>query len=327
MERQPTGRRQQVSRDPGHKESKVLSANQLEPGQEGQFGRVEPVGQQPYQACGITKYLVSRIPYPEASFMNHGNRRIAWPAAPLLVGLAFASSLTAQQLEIGGVVSGSTSDMDVADFPFPASSAGVLTVAVRSTDETDLILVVTDADGQPLPEGRSDQDMGGNTGAEQFAVTIPRAGSYRVRVERYGSGTAAFRLGASWVAFPALEVPPDPDGSPSSATPIRIGQAVMQESLNGKMGDYWDWYVFSANQSGTLTVATRAEEGDLVIEAFEEGSYGEPMERSDQDLQEKGGNEALTLIVTRGQRLYFKVSAFDEGAEIAYRLQVGFMPE
>ena len=259
--------------------------------------------------------------------MNYGSHSVEWLAAPLIIGLAFAAPLSGQQLEIGGVVSGSTSDMNVADFPFRASSAGVLTVAVRSTDETDLILLVTDADGQPLPEGRSDQDMGGDTGAEQFAVTIPRAGEYRVRVERYGDNTATFRLGASWVAFPDLEVPPDPDGSPSSASPIRIGQAVIRESLNGKMGDYWDWYVYSANQSGTLTVATRAEEGDLVIEAFEEGDYGEPMERSDQDLQEKGGNEALTLIVSRGQRVYFKVSAFDEGAEIAYRLQVGFMPE
>lgn len=259
--------------------------------------------------------------------MHHVRRRIAPFAISILLGLTFASPGRAQQLEIGGVVTGSTSDVNVADFPFQASSAGALTVAVRATDEADLILVVTDTDGQPLPEGRSDQDLGGDTGAEQFAVTIPRAGTYRVRVERFGSGTASFRLASSWVAFPDLEVPPDPNGSPSTATRIRVGQAVMQESLNGKIGDYWDWYVFRADQPGTLTVATRAQEGDLVIEAFDEGSYGDPVERSDQDLQEKGGNEALTLIVTQGQTIYFKVSAFSEGAEIAYRLQVGFMPE
>jgi hypothetical protein len=235
--------------------------------------------------------------------------------------------VAAQQLELGEVTTAATSDSKIASLSFNAPAAGVLTVVVRSTDESDLVLVVTDGDGQPLPEARSDRDLGGNSGAEQLAVTVPRAGEYQVRVEPFGSGSARFKIGASWISFPDLEIPPDPNGSPSTATAIREGQEPFDESLDGTAGDYWDWFVFTAERAGTLTVTTRAEDGDLVLEAFEAGSYTEALERSDQDLQGVSGNEALTLIVTAGQKVYFKVSAWNEGAQIAYRLQVGFMPD
>jgi hypothetical protein len=242
-----------------------------------------------------------------------------------LLGLVPAAG--AQQLEIGGVTTSSTSTAKVAQFAFNAPSAGVLTVVVRSTSESDLVLSVSDQDGQPLPEARSDQDLGGDSGAEQLAVTIPRAGAYLVQVEPFGSGDARFNIGASWITFPDLEVPPDPNGSPSNATAIRAGQLPLQESLDGRAGDYWDWFIFTAEQSGTVTVTTRSSDGDLVLEAYEAGEYGEPVERSDQDLQGESGNEALTLIVSAGQKIYFKTKAWDEGAQITYRLQVGFMPD
>jgi hypothetical protein len=251
----------------------------------------------------------------------------AGTAAGWLVLALIAPTALAQQLQPGRIATGSTSDEKVAELEFRAESAGILTVMARSTDESDLILVVTDGDGQPLPEGRSDQDIGGDTGAEQFAVTIPRAGTYRVRVETYSWETAGFRIGASWLAFPDLEVPPDPDGSPTTAIPIAVEQQSVSGSIDGSVGDYWDWYVLTADRSGTLTVATRAEDGDLVLEAFEEGQYSEALERSDQDLQGINGNEALTLLVTPGQTLYFKVSAFSEGTAIDYRLQIGFIPD
>jgi len=247
-------------------------------------------------------------------------------AGLLLLGGLWSTG-AAQQLEIGRLTKASTSDEQVATFTFRAASAGILTVAVRSTSESDLVLVVTDMDGQPLPNGRSDQDVGGDTGAEQFAVTIPRADGYQVRVETFGSGDATFQIGASWLGFPDLEVPADPNGSPRSATQLPMEQQTLDEALDGAAGDHWDWFVLSANRAGTLTVATRAEDGDLVLEAYREGAYAEPMERSDQDLQESGGNEALTLSVRAGETLYFKVSAFSGAANVTYRLQVGFIPD
>ncbi len=226
----------------------------------------------------------------------------------------------------GMVVEGPMGGEKGASYGFEAESAGVLTIVVRSLDETDLILLVTDSDGQPLPNGRSDQDLGGDSGAEQFAVTLPRAGKYQVRVDTFGGSQGSFKIGVSWLPFPDLEITADPDGAPSSAIRIQVGQDTRNDSIDGATGDYWDWFVLKAEKGGTLTVATRAEDGDLILEAFSSGAFAEPLERSDQDLQGKGGNEALTLAVEAGEEFFFKVSAFSEGVLIPYRLQIGFIP-
>ena len=233
---------------------------------------------------------------------------------------------TMQELRPGQVVQGSADWEGSAEYSFKAETAGVLTVVARSPNESDLQLLVTDMDGQPLPDGRSDQDLGGDVGAEQFAVTLPRAGAYRVVVETFAGGQATFELGVSWIPFPDLGVPADPDGSPSSAKRISVGQEAHQDSINGALGDYWDWFALKADKAGTLTLATRTDGGDLVLEAFEAGKFAEPLERSDQDLQGNGGNEAVTLVVEPGQEFFFKISAFSEGVSVPYRLQVGFIP-
>jgi hypothetical protein len=266
----------------------------------------------------------------------HSIRRLALTATVtggFLCTLAAApQDLQAQRLPIGSVSKGTTSAEMAATFEFRAEMAGVLTVVVRATNETDLVLLVTDADGQTLPQGRSDQDLGGDSGAEQFAVTLPRAGTYRVRVEPFGSGTAAFQIGGSWLSFPELEEAGDPDGGPSTASSIAIGQSPLEDTLNPEAGDHWDWFVLRANQAGMLTVATRSPDGDLVLEAFNEGEYTQSTERSDQDLQDETGNEAITLSVKPGQTFYFKVSTFGSSfgtmnSVVPYRLSVGFIPD
>lgn len=242
--------------------------------------------------------------------------------------LAGPSQLDAQVdavLTAGKTVEGSTSGEGIASYRFRAESAGVLTIVVRSMDGTDLVLMVADADGQPLPNGRSDQDLGGDAGAEQFAVTLQRAGEYRIGVETFGASQAAYRIGVSWLPFPELAMPPDPDGSPSSAVQVQVGQDTRVDALDGAKGDYWDWFLLKVEKAGTLTVATRADDGDLILEAYAPGDFGQALERSDQDLQGSGGNEALTLLVEAGEELYFKVSAFSEGAAIPYRMQIGFI--
>ena len=253
--------------------------------------------------------------------------RIRVVACSALLTVGTAGTLGAQALPLGSTAEGTTSTEAVSVFEFRASSAGILTVAVRGTGQTDLVLQVTDGDGQPLPDGDSDQDLGGNSGAEQLALTIPREGVYFVRVRPFSSGMGQFRIGASWLEFPELEQPRDPDGSPSSANSFRVGERA-EGSIDAAIGDHWDWYSIRIEQTGLLTVATRSTEGDLVLEAFNEGSFGEAAERSDQDLQEVSGNEAITLSVTQGQTLYFKVSAFaSSGGAISYRLTAGLIPD
>ena len=254
-------------------------------------------------------------------------RRVGWTACGA-VGVAVISvgALGAQALPIGSTTLGTTSTGAVASFSFNAPSAGVLTVAVRATSETDLVLLVTDADGQALPDGQSDQDLGGNAGAEQLAITLPRAGTYWVRVRPFSSGLGEFRIGASWLEFPELEQPADPDGSPRTASPITVGEGI-NDTIDPSVGDHWDWFSIQIVQSGQLTVATRAEVGDLVLDYFNEGEFAEPAEHSDQDLQEVSGNEAIVLVVTAGETLYFKVSAFSSTGAIAYRLTAGLIPD
>ena len=229
----------------------------------------------------------------------------------------------AQTLAIGSTALETTSAGAVASFEFNAPSAGILTVAVRATTETDLVLLVTDADGQALPDGQSDQDLGGDSGAEQVASTLPRAGRYSVRVRPFSSGLGEFRIGAAWLEFPELEQPADPDGSPSTARPMRVGEGI-NDTIDPSTGDHWDWFSIRIGQSGQLTVATQAAQGDLVLESFDDGEFAEPAERSDQDLQGTAGNESIVLFVTAGQTVYVKVSAFSStGEAIAYRLTAG----
>lgn len=254
---------------------------------------------------------------------------LALPAGLILsMTLGATVDLRAQELEIGGTVLGTTGAGEPTAYSLRLESAGVLTVVVRSTDDADLVLAVTDADGQPLPDGESDQDLGGDSGAEQVAVTIPRAGTYRVSIRPYSSSKAGFRIGVSWLAFPDLEQPADPDGAPSSAIVMRVGQEPRHDSVNSGVGDHWDWFAVPIDQPGMLTVATRADQGDLVIEAFNEGEYTEAIERSDQDLQGVNGNEAITLSVQAGETMYFKVSAFSTSSEaVQYRISLGFIPD
>lgn len=71
-----------------------------------------------------------------------------------------------------------------AEYPLSAKTAGVLSVAVQGTG--DLALQLVDEDGQVLPDGTSDRDLGGNEGTELLSTTVTEPGSYRVRVRLQG---------------------------------------------------------------------------------------------------------------------------------------------
>ena len=105
--------------------------------------------------------------------------------------LALAVPLAAQTaLPIGKQAQGRVSSGGSTDYTIVAKTAGVLVAAVRG--DGDMVVQVTDSDGQTLPDGRSDRDLNGSTGNELLSVIIPEAGSYRVRVSVNGSGAARF---------------------------------------------------------------------------------------------------------------------------------------
>jgi hypothetical protein len=246
-------------------------------------------------------------------------------AAIALVATGTATAAAAQQqLPMGTVVEGSTGSSGPAVFSFSAPAPGVLTVVVRGKDDADLQIVVTDAVGQELPGGRIDVDLSGNVGAEQGAVVIRVPGDYQVQVHTW-SGGGRFDIAGSWLEFAGLGGPADPDGSPMAAAVLTPGTPI-DDSISPSTGDGWDWFKVTAESAGVITVITEAPEGDLVLEVFDDGAFGESVNRSDQDMQGVVGNESLTVQAAAGQTYYFKVSpAFETGDTIAYKIRAGIM--
>jgi hypothetical protein len=235
-------------------------------------------------------------------------------------------SLSAQSALPTSVASGSTGREKPTTYTFTAKSPGLLSVVLRGESQ-DLVLVVTDEDGQTLIGGESDSDIGGNVSSEQLAIGIGAAGSYRVMVESRGDSTN-FKIGSTFLAFPDLAQTPDPDGSPRSARSIPAGKG-LDETLNPGTGDAIDWFSFKATESGTVTAVTRGtDKGDLVLEAFDATNFRKASGRSDQDLQGNGSNESVSATVKAGQSVYFRVTTATRSAEaVPYRLTLGFIPE
>jgi hypothetical protein len=83
--------------------------------------------------------------------------------------------------------------------------------------------------------------------------------------------------------------------------------------------------VITAEGNSVITVVTSAADGDLALEVFNDGAFGEAVNRSDQDLQGVAGNESLTVQASAGQKYYFKVSPVFSQGRIEYQIRVGVM--
>lgn len=204
-------------------------------------------------------------------------------------------------------------------------SAGALTLVAHG--EGSLLLLVTDEDGQALADGQFSPSS--DRGQVLGTVALTAAGSYRVVMEDYGAGRGSrYSLAASFLAFPPLAREPDPDGRPSLARPITIGEGV-DATMEISAGDLRDWYVMTAPSAGTFTVVTRGPGDtmdDLVLEAFLEGDFATPVQRSDDDHQGNRSSESVSVSVNAGQVLHVRVTSRSAAGESStYRLSVGFI--
>lgn len=231
-----------------------------------------------------------------------------------------AQGPSALPLPIGKASSGRTSDQDVAVYRFTASSAGVLSIAVRA--EADVELIVTDEEGQELPDGTADRDLFGSGGNEQLIVTLPEPGEYRVRVRLLSRGAATFDIGASWIEMSGFITTADPDRRPSGATALEVGTS-REDSLNAAAGDAWDWFTITPKTAGVLTVILRGvndNSPDLALELYGTSDFSKPTVRSDNDLQDNTTNESATMDVTAGQTVYVKVLGATSNPTGPYRI-------
>jgi hypothetical protein len=224
-------------------------------------------------------------------------------------------------LPMGKTGSGRASDSAPGVYQFSASSAGVLSVAVRA--ESDVMLAVTDEVGQSLPDGTTDRDLFGSGGNEILSVAIPERGTYRLEVRILGGGSTTFEIGAAWIAMPAFAAAtPDADRRPDSATPLEVG-ASREDSLNTAEGDHWDWFTITPKTAGALTVILRAVDNDspdLALEIYAADKFGTPIVRSDDDLQNNNSNESATVDVAAGKPVYIKVLGAVGDVSGAYRI-------
>ncbi len=232
-------------------------------------------------------------------------------------------------LPMAATAKGDVAEGKPAVYEVTTAGAGVLAVALAtstSSEDVDLVLFVTDGDGQPLNEGRSDRDLHGDRGKEYLVALLPEAGSYLVFVEITSGERAAFTISGALAPAPDLAPPTqDPDGRPSRATAVAVGKAV-EDTLGG--ADTWDWFALRAEAAGTLTILTKAPEGDLRLEAFAEGNYRQPIATSDQDLQDVKGNESVNITVQAGQTVYVRVSTFFVGGEtVPYKVVSALIPD
>jgi hypothetical protein len=241
--------------------------------------------------------------------------------ALLLVSPTLAQERVA--LPVGASGQGKATDEKPAMFTFTATEAGLLAVTVVGKDpEADLVVETLDEDLQPLDDGSSDRDRYGHKGKEYLAVMLPEPGTYLVRVKARSSETASFSVSAAFAPAPGFSAI-DPDRRPSKAAAVTVGKPV-QETLGGQ--DRWDWFAVRSEAEGTLTILTKAPEGDLKLEAFAEGNYADDIARSDADLQEKKGNESVSFEVTAGQTIYVRVTIISGDAQIEYKLVTALIP-
>ncbi len=243
---------------------------------------------------------------------------LGWALLPL-------TALAQAPLPIGTAAHGTLLDGEAA-YAFEAPTAGFLTVVLRAEAGEDLTLMVADPYDQILPDGRSDFDIDGNLGAEQLVVALPESGRYLILVESFGEASASFVIGGSFLTAGVAAGVEDPDSRPTGAIELAVG-ATHEDSLHPEEGDRADWYRITIGRSGVLTVLTRAEgEGDLQLERYAKGSFREPEDTSDRDMDGVLGNESLTMSVTAGDMVYIKVvPSLGNVWHVSYRLSSGLV--
>jgi hypothetical protein len=241
---------------------------------------------------------------------------VAW-----LVGWAAAQDLRDLAL---GAADGFQVDGAPLEFRFVANEPGILTVVTRSEDHADLVIEVTDVDGQGLPDGRSDQDLQGQRTDEHVAANLPWAGEYRVRVFELNRAPATFHLGATWLRFPTIARREPDHGRPGTARVLTAG-ARADLTLRTDTTSSFVWLRFDPTEDGWLSLRVRAPDGDLVLESYLPGAFGHTDEESDQDLEGVLGNESLTVGVRAGQPSWFRVrDRGDHSGPLAFHVEASF---
>lgn len=205
---------------------------------------------------------------------------------------------------------------------------GVLTVVVEGAS-TDAQFLVGDAFGQPLLGGEIDVDPPSLPRGEFGAVGIASPGRYTVIVLPVDEAMhVTAQVHTSFVALPGMVGGAvDPHGQPDTARDLPLGRRV-EGRVSQSDGDLRDWYVWVPERDGKVVVRVSAySDVDLMLWRYSEGRYWMSVESSDQDLNDRPGDESLAFEVRKGEAVYLRVGpiwALSEGEVSGYGLEAAW---
>ena len=255
---------------------------------------------------------------------------LTWFHRACLLTVALAAALAAAETDAGPLAIGQARDLEIGggelvSLNVAVDAAGILTVVTRGAkdQDADLVLLIMDADNQPLRGGQADVDANENPVCEQVVVEIPWAETWKVKIGNNGGDTAKVKLVASFAALAEVAREPDIDGRPSKAKAIEIGQ-VVEDTLSAVDYDVADWYQIVAEADGRLSVFSAGDEAlDLALNVTTGEKFDEAVGDADNDLNGETANEGLVIPVKAGQTYYIQVMALvDSGGK--YRLGTQF---
>jgi hypothetical protein len=247
-----------------------------------------------------------------------------------LAGLALSSAAVAEgdadgdwpvpsgeALAIGAAVEAEVSYEQPKVYRVEVDGPGLLTVVAMAGNGNDLWLVVADGSGQSLADGEIDDDPVTLPGGEYASVGLPRAGTFCVVVGCWDDRAAA-EVRTGFLPLEQLTLSPDPQGGPWDAAKVSVGVR-QAHALSPAEGDRRDWYKLTPARSGTVRFKTdvpRDAETDLILEVFNSAEPWQAATYADEDQDGVWGRETAEVFVQEGQPMFFRVSTWDDRADV-----------
>jgi hypothetical protein len=99
------------------------------------------------------------------------------------------------------------------------------------------------------------------------------------------------------------------------------------DSIDGSAGDYRDWFKFTPEDNGLLTISIMADEdGDLILSAHgNENPLQNELGYSDNDFEDETGNERLVIDCNMDEDVLIQVRGYNENTADGYTLRLNFM--
>jgi len=261
-------------------------------------------------------------------------------AGPQALGLSDATVLTLGKTIPGAILPRRHGTL----FRFTPQASGAVTISTGNSS-ADIVLTAYRNDLHSQI-GRSDQDLGGNTGNEAITLNAVPGNTYYVMVTPFGGRTTsginfqiAAKAGTTIIATPGVPFAGPPGipapvpflpgpFMPAPLPPVPVDPAkarvvTLDEVVRGSIPNPNDHelFVFFPPQDGVVKIRTFQSTGDVVLTALRRDETTQ-LQPSDQDLNGDRGNEEIVLTVQQGEAYYFLVTPWSQAYTPNFALDV-----